>query len=189
MSEEITVLASNITSNMTPSTMEEEIKIDANETVKINNPENSTPIQIDSIKPIVQSLPISPYFYPWSPYLFRARPYEPYYPPYLMPVVPPLFRSASPAIPAEENFPIDDELSQEDALKELEAIRQELSADLAARQHENRLLFPSITLDPISSSVTVSAKSFASLLRSLSSRVTVTLATRTILVPSISVIN
>lgn len=189
MSEEITVLASNTTTSI----IEENIKIDANKTIKINDTEKSN--QIDSIKPIVHPVPVGPYFYPapWSPYFFRAGPYEPYYHPYLTPVVPSLFRSASPVIPAEDleryPFPVDDQLSPADALKELEAIRKELSEDSAARQHENRLLFPSISLDPINSSVTVSVKSFASLLRSFSSRVTVTLATKTILVPSISVIS
>lgn len=175
---------------------------DANNTTEtnLNDIKNVTSNQIDSTKQFVQPLAIHPYFYPatWSPYYFRA---SAFYHPYLMPVLPSFtYRSASPshhqsqlqeeAEYMEKNpFPVDDELSEEDALKELEAIRKELAEEAAAAQHQSRLLFPSISVDPVQSSVTVSVKGFASLLRSLSSRVTVTLATRTILVPNISVLH
>lgn len=151
-----------------------------------------------SIAQQLQPVAIRPFFYPtaFSPYFFRAGPYQTgYYRPYLMPVLNP-FYPTNPAtvqdeeiLTARQPFPVDDELSEEDALKELEAIKKEMAEDDAAKRHQDRLLLPSISVNPDHSSVTVSLKSFASLLRSLNSRVTVTLATRTILVPNVSIIN
>ncbi len=90
---------------------------------------------------------------------------------------------------ARNPFPIDDDLSEEEALKELEAIKKEMAEDVAAKRHEERLILPSITINRDESSVTISLKNFASLIRSFSSRVTVTLATRTILVPNVALKN
>lgn len=149
-------------------------------------------------KPIVQQLqPVGPYFYPAiiPPYFFRASPYQPaYYHPYLMPIMRPLYPTNPPTVRDDtlterRPFPVDDELSEEEAIKELEAIKREMAEDTAAQRHLNRLVLPSISVNRDESSVTVSLKSFASLLRSLSSRVTVTLATRTILVPNVSIRN
>ena len=67
--------------------------------------------------------------------------------------------------------------------------QKEMAEDAAAKRHEERLILPSISVNPEESSVTVSLKSFAAFLRSFSSRVTVTLATRTILVPNVSLKN
>ena len=114
-----------------------------------------------------------------------------------MPVLNPFYPSANSATAvqqdeistARQTFPVDDELSEEEAMKELEANKKEMAEDAAAIRHQNRLLLPSISINPDHSSVTVSLKSFASLLRSLNSRVTVTLATRTILVPNVSIRN
>lgn len=161
--------------------------------------DNSTTSRVALIQPIIQQLmSFRPYIYPaiWSPYYFRtsSRHYQPYQQPYLMP----LFRSNlySDSVSEEETlmmaknpFPIDDELSEEEALKELEAIKKEMAEDVAAKRHEERLILPSITINRDESSVTISLKNFASLIRSFSSRVTVTLATRTILVPNVSLKN
>ncbi|KAK4027157.1 hypothetical protein OUZ56_016169 [Daphnia magna] len=165
---------------------------------KFNNVKNQTSNKIT--KPIVHQLrtpAVRPYFYPAiiPPYFLRASPYQPaYYHPVLMPIMSPLYPTSSPTVREEiatgsRPFPVDDEISQEEALKELEAIKQEMAEDAAAQRHLNRLVLPSISVNRDESSVTVSLKSFASLLRSLSSRVTVTLATRTILVPNVSVNN
>ena len=155
-----------------------------------------------SIAHQLQPVAVRPYFYPsaFSSYIFRAGPYQQstYYHPYLMPVLNPFYPSANSATTAvqqdeistaRQTFPVDDELSEEEAMKELEAIKKEMAEDAAAIRHQNRLLLPSISINPDHSSVTVSLKSFASLLRSLNSRVTVTLATRTILVPNVSIRN
>ena len=144
----------------------------------------------------LQPVAVRPYFYPaaFSPYFFQAGPYRAaYYHSYLMPVWNPFYPANSAAVQSNEiltarqPFPVDDELSEEEALKELEAIKKEMAEDAAATRHQERLLLPSISINPDHSAVTVSLKSFASLLRSLNSRVTVTLATRTILVPNVSI--
>lgn len=156
---------------------------------------HSTTVTPSPFNHIIQ--PIHFYPAPWPSIIFRSSPYQAYYRPYVVPAFPPAFyrTGASSSYPPDEDmmldkqpiFPIDDELSEEEAIKELEAIRKELAQTMAARQQEDRVIFPSITVNPEQSSVTVSLKSFASLLRSISSRVTVTLTTRTILVPNISV--
>ena len=93
---------------------------------------------------------------------------------------------------ARNPFPVDDELSEEETIQEMEAIKKELEESVSIRrQHDARLLdlLPSISISPDNASVTVSMKSFVSLLRSLNSRITLTLTTRTILLPSISIKN
>ncbi|XP_057378622.1 uncharacterized protein LOC130700656 isoform X2 [Daphnia carinata] len=165
---------------------------------KFNNVKNQNSNKI--VKPIIHQLQtpaVRPYFYPAvvPPYFLRASPYQAaYYHPVLMPIISPLYPASSTKVRDEiltgrRPFPVDDEISQEEALKELEAIKQEMAEDAAAERHLSRLVLPSISVNGDEASVTVSLKSFASLLRSLSSRVTVTLATRTILVPNVSVNN
>ncbi|KAI9563858.1 hypothetical protein GHT06_011325 [Daphnia sinensis] len=167
---------------------------------KFNNARNQTSNN-KIVKPIIhqqQPPAVRPYFYPAviPPYFLRSSPYQAaYYHPILMPVMShPLYPTTSPNVgnqmlTGRRPFPVDDEISEEEALKELEAIKQEMAEDAAAQRHLDRLVLPSISVNREESSVTVSLKGFASLLRNLSSRVTVTLATRTILVPNVSVNN
>ena len=138
------------------------------------------------------TLPVRPHIYPaiWPPYVFfRTSPYHHYQPSVRSNLYQPDSTWDEEAMMARNPFPVDDELSHEEALKELEAIKKEMAEDAAAKKHEERLILPSISVNPEESSVTVSLKSFAAFLRSFSSRVTVTLATRTILVPNVSLKN
>jgi len=115
-------------------------------------------------------LPVQYPAFPAYPPYFLQRSYNPFYS-----VAAPQFRQSPSPI-------IDESKSDQDALKDL----MDLKETFEASDDDKRFLIPSIEVSDNGNTVTIKTTTFVSLLNSLASSVTVSVTTKTVLIPGVT---